>query len=140
MAFEAVRSISLTPPTGAIPARRAVVINSSGEVALAAANASPAGITLEASPDSATAGVTTLEAQAAIPVALLDGAKIEVEANAAIALGARVAVAGTGADAGRVDDTASGAGVRYIGFALNATSAAGEVCTVLCAPEIGSAA
>ena len=130
MPFEAVRSVSLTPPTGLIPARRGVTVNSSGELALAAANSTPVGITLEESPSGSTV---------AIPVALLDGAKIEVEANAAIALGSDVAMAGTTTDAGRVDDTAAGVSVRYIGKALNATSAAGEVCTVLTASQIGVA-
>ncbi len=131
MSFEAVRTVTLTPVSTLVPARRGVTINSSGFVALAAANTTPDGITLEESP---------ADSQVAISVALLDGAKVEMEAGAAIANGAAVAIVGSGATAGRIDDTASGTTIRYIGKALNAASAAGEVVTVLTTKEAGFAA
>lgn len=128
--FEAVRSVTLPVASASvIPARRAVTIDGNGQIVLAAANATPVGITLEASASGESA---------AIPVALLDGSKIEIEAGAAVALGAKVAVVGVGADAGRVDDVAAGAAVRYIGVALNA-AAAGQVVTIMSASDIGLA-
>lgn len=122
MAFESVRSVSLTPVSSLIPARRFVSVTTNGAIDLTAANADAIGITLEESPN---------ESQVAIPVALLDGAKIEVEANAAITAGAAVAAAGTSGDAGRADDTGAGANVTHLGYALEAASAAGDIITVL---------
>lgn len=130
MAFEAARSVTLIPVSTLIPRGRGVTIDSSGNAALATANTTPVGITLEESP---------ANSQVAISVALLDGAKVEVEAGAAIARGARVAMAGAGADAGRADDTASANTVRYFGVALEAATAAGQIITVLTAKDAGLA-
>ena len=122
MAFDAVRSISLTPVTTLVPARRFVSMTTNGEITLTAANADAVGITLEESP----AGDQTK-----IPVALLDGARIEVESNAGIAAGAAVAAAGTSGDAGRADDTAAGASVTHLGYAEEAATAAGQIITIV---------
>lgn len=122
MAFDAVRSVSLIPVSTAIPQRRLVTITTDGEITLATAAGDAIGVTLEAS---------AANSQVAIPVALLDGARIEIEANAAITAGSAVAVAGTSGDAGRVDDTAAAANTRWIGYAVTAASAAGEVVDVI---------
>lgn len=131
MTYEAVRTISVTPQSALLPARRAVTINSSGEAILATANATPVGITLEESP---------ANEQNAIPIALLDGAIVEIESGSTtIAVGDNIAIAGASADAGRANDTAAGTTVRYIGVALSAASAAGQVVSVLTATQVGFA-
>lgn len=123
MTFNAVRSISLPVASATVIAqRRFVDIDSNGQAVLATASADAVGISLEASASGDTV---------AIPVALLDGAIVEVEAGAAVTRGAPVAAAGTLLDAGRADDTAAGAAVRHLGTALDAATAAGEVIRVI---------
>lgn len=132
MSFENVRSISATPVSATlIPARRFVTVTTAGEVTLATASGDAIGISLEASP---------ANSSVVIPVALLDGAKIEVEANAAIAAGTPVAAAGAGADAGRADDTTAAVTVKFLGYALTAAGAAGEVITIIGSKSAGFAA
>ena len=116
MAYEAARSISLIPVSTAIGQRLFVTLNSSGNVALPAANGHAVGITLE---DSANGD------QEAIPVALLDGSKVEVIAGGTVAIGAFV---GAAADGQAVAVTA--AGNRALGIALTAGTD-GQVMTIL---------
>lgn len=122
MAFESVRAITMTPVSTLVPAHRFVSVGTNGAIDLTAANGDSVGITLEESP---------ANSEVPIPVAVLDGGKIEVEANAAIAAGAAVAAAGTSGDAGRADDTAAGAGVTHLGYALEAATAAGDIITIV---------
>lgn len=131
MTFEKVRSVTLTPNSAAIPARRFVSITTNGEITLATATADAVGVSLEAS---------AANDQTPIPVALLDGGKVEVEANAAVAAGAPIAAAGASADAGRADDTAAGVTVKHLGYSLTAAAAAGEVITVLTSKLAGFSA
>ena len=116
MAYEAARSISLIPVSTAIGQRLFVTLNSSAQVALPAANGNAVGVTLEASADGD---------QQAIPVALLDGAKVEVIAGGTVAIGALVAAAADGQAV-----AASGATTRALGIALTA-GADGQVMTIL---------
>ena len=131
MAYEAVRSVTVTPVSTLVPRGRGVTINSNGEAVLAAVNATPVGITLEES----AAG-----SQTPISIGLLDGALIEIEANSTITRGARVAMAGASADAGRIDDTAAANTVRYIGIAMDAATTGGVMVSVLTTKEAGFAA
>lgn len=116
MSFEAFRSISLIPGD-VVAQRRFVIIEAgTGEVVQAGANAEAVGISLEAA---------AAANDPAIPVALLDGAKVEVEAGAAVALGADV----TSDAAGKA--VAATVGQRVLGFALTAAAADGEVITIV---------
>ena len=116
MAYEATRSISLIPVSTAIGQRLFVTLNSSGNVALPAAGGLAVGITLEASADGD---------QQAIPVALLDGAKVEVIAGGTVAIGALVEAAADGQAV-----TGGGATDRALGVALTAGTD-GQVMTIL---------
>ena len=116
MAYEATRSISLTPVATAIGQRLFVNLNSSGTVELTAANGNAVGVTLEASP---------ANDQVAIPVALLDGSKVEVIAGGTISVGGLVAAAADGQAV-----AATGATTRALGVALTA-GADGQVMTIL---------
>ena len=116
MAYEATRSVSLTPVATAIGQRLFVTLNSSGNVALTAANGHAVGVTLEASP---------ANDQVAIPVALLDGSKVEVIAGGTVAVGSFV---GAAADGQAV--AVSAATNRALGIALTAGTD-GQVMTIL---------
>jgi hypothetical protein len=118
MAFESNKTITLLPVVANVINRfRFVSILAAGLVDETVANADAVGVSQE---DSLAA------ASVAIPVMLLDGGKIEVEAGAAVTAGARIMSDATG----RCID-ATGATARVLGFALNATSAAGEVVTIV---------
>lgn len=67
-----------------------------------------------------------------IPVAVLNGGKIDVESGAAITVGARVMSDATGRAI-----TATGATARVLGIALETSGAAGQVITVLAKPASG---
>lgn len=116
MAYEATRSISLIPVTTAIGQRLFVTLNASGNAALPAAGAHCVGVTLEASADGD---------QEAIPVALLDGSKVEVIAGGTVAIGALVEAAADGQAV-----AAAGATDRALGVALTAGTD-GQVMTIL---------
>lgn len=118
MTFQSARAISLNPVVAnVINQRRFVSIQSSGLVDETALNADAIGVSLEQS--------LANESQA-IPVALLDGAILEVEASTAVTQGARVA-----SDAvGRAVD-AAGATTRVLGIALDAAAATGDVIRIL---------
>lgn len=116
MAYEATRSISLTPVATAIGQRLFVTLNSSGNIALTAANGNAVGVTLEESP---------ANSQVAIPVALLDGSKVEVIAGGTITVGGLVAAAADGQAV-----AATGATTRALGIALTAGTD-GQVMTIL---------
>ena len=116
MAYEATRSISLIPVSTAIGQRLFVTVDSSGNAALPTAGGLAVGVTLEASP---------ANSQVAIPVALLDGAKMEVIAGGTISIGSLVEAAADGqAVAG------GGATDRALGVALTAGTD-GQVMTIL---------
>ena len=116
MAYEATRSISLIPVSTAIGQRLFVALNSSGNVALPSAGAHCVGVTLEASP---------ANSQVAIPVALLDGSKVEVIAGGTVAIGALVEAAADGQAV-----AAAGLSDRALGTALTAGTD-GQVMTIL---------
>ena len=67
-----------------------------------------------------------------IPVAILNGGKVDVEAGAVVTVGARVMSDATGRAI-----TAVGATARTLGWALNTTGAAGEMITVLASKAAG---
>ena len=84
--YEIARSISMNPTqTEAISQSRFLQLVSGGTVQHATSSVAGAqaivGISVESSPDSDVAGVDAKQAAAAIPVAVLDGAKIPVEAG-----------------------------------------------------------
>lgn len=115
--FEKARSISLQAATGAdIPQYRFVGAGANG-IALSAEGADSVGISLEMYDDSEhTAG----NASNVIPVAVLDGAKLMVEAGAAVTAGQAVA-----ADAEGRAIAATGT-ARVLGYAIEAAAKAGE--------------
>ncbi len=117
MAFESNKTITLLPVVANVINKfRFVTIESGGLVDETTAAADAVGVSQEES--LATASV-------AIPVMLLDGGKIEVEAGATVTSGARVMSDATG----RVID-ATGATARVLGFALNG-GAVGEAITIV---------
>ena len=123
--YEKVRSLTRTPVTGVVRANRFVEVTSAGAIQeVGSVGGDSVGVLLEASGDGSTSSVS---------IGLLDGARIPVEAGAAITLGARVM-----ADAqGRVI-TAVGANARVLGYADEAASAAGELITVLTSRASGT--
>lgn len=123
MAYEAVRSISLKPVAAEIQARRFVTLARDGANAGLVVYQSGVddtfdiiGITLESSP---------LGVQAAMPVALIDGARIELEASEAIAPGSRVRSDGLGRAINAATDR------RTLGYALTRSAQAGEFITIM---------
>lgn len=103
--FEANRAITMTPvAANLINQRRFVSVVTAGEVDETTAAGDAIGVSLEAS--AAAADLT-------IPVSLLDGSKVEVEAGATVVAGVRVM-----SDAvGRVI-TATGATARVLGWSI----------------------
>lgn len=122
MSFEAVRSISLTPGS-VISARRFVTLAADGKIDHTGNTLDAQGVSLEAA---------AADAGPAIPVALLDGSKLEVESGAAVAVGARVMSDATGRAI-----TAVGATARVLGVALTISGGAGQVITILSGPAAG---
>lgn len=120
--FEAVRSVTLT--LGATVAQgRFVEINSAGKAIQGAAAANDVvGVSLEA-------GIL----DEVIPVALMDGAKVRMEAGAAVTLGAALNTDSVGRC---VDD--AGVLARIQGYALEAAAGVGEFITVLLAKGSGN--
>lgn len=119
--FESVRPVSLeSQPNVAITQRRFVVMTSTG-ITLAGAAAEAVGIALETFAAQG-AGITRT-----VPVALLDGAKIEVEASAAIAVGANIGVAANGKARTAVTND------PIMGVALTASAADTQIITILSA-------
>ena len=123
MPYQAARSISLPCDAGQdLPQRRFCGHSATGLVLGPDQGASTAGVSLETYDDSEFAldGASNV-----IPVALLDGAVLEVEASAeAITVGAAIT-----ADAAGQAKLANAAGDVVLGYALNATAAAGEIVT-----------
>ena len=121
MPFESVRPVTLnSQPNVAITQRRFVIYTSTG-LALAGAAAEAIGVAMESFAAGGT-GITN-----PVPVALLDGAKIEVEASAAIAVGANVGVAANGKARTAVTSD------PIMGIALSAPGADGQMMTILSA-------
>ena len=117
MAFESNRTITLLPVVANVVNRfRFVSVLSGGLVDETLANADAVGVSQEDS--AATASV-------AIPIMLLDGGKIEVEAGATVAAGVRVMSDSTGRAI-----TATGATARVLGFSLNGADV-GEALTIV---------
>ena len=122
MSFEATRSISMQAASGAdIGQRRFVTLGANG-IAQSGANEEAHGVALEPYDDSEFANDN---ASRTIPVALLDGAKIEVEAGAAVTAGDFVT-----SDANGQAVTAT-TGQRILGQAFSAAGAANEVLTIV---------
>lgn len=117
MSYESNRTITLLPVVANLINRhRFVAIVASGLVDESTAAGDAVGVTDEES--AATASV-------AIPVKLLDGGKIEVEAGATVAAGVRVMSDATGRAI-----TATGATARVLGFSLNGADV-GEALTIV---------
>lgn len=126
MPFEATRSISMQPAAAAlVRARRFVALGTAGTISEAGDGVDVAGVALEESPNSSTAGVDAQQAAAAISVGLIDGSKIEIEAGEAIAIGDDIA----SDSQGRAKTSASGDYIQ--GKALTAAAAAGEIITFI---------
>lgn len=124
MPFESARAVTL-PIGAAINQYRIVTVDTSGEAVEAAAGAdNVVGVTLE--------GVTTAQfdsgdGQVTVPVAVLDGSKLRIEASAAISVGDVVGAAA----AGEARTAVTGDGI--VGIALEASAAQGDIITVLTA-------
>ena len=117
MSFESNKTITLKPVVAnVINSFRFVSILAGGLVDETLANADAVGVSQEAS---------AAAASVAIPVMLLDGGKIEVEAGATVTSGARIMSDATG----RCID-ATGATARVLGFALNGADV-GEAITIV---------
>lgn len=121
--MENTRSLTLTPVATAVAQLRFVSFDSNGTVGLTGSGVDAIGISLEAS---------AADTQVAIPVALLDGAILEIESGAAVAVGDRVMSDATGRAI-----TATGATARVLGFATTASSAAGEFISIIARPAAG---
>ena len=122
--FESNRSITLTPVTAnLINQNRFVAIGANGEVDESTAASDSVGVSLEAS--AAASG-------AVIPVAILDGSKVEVVAGAAVAAGVRVMSDATGRAV-----TATGATARVLGWSVTASANADEVITIVSSKASG---
>ena len=117
MSYESNRTITLLPVVAnVINKHRFVAIVAAGLVDEAVSAGDAVGVTDEAS--AATASI-------AIPVKLLDGGKIEVEAGATVAAGVRVMSDATGRAI-----TATGATARVLGFSINGADV-GEALTIV---------
>lgn len=117
MSYESNKSITLLPVVAnVINAHRFVSILSGGLVDETTAAADAVGVSQDES---------LANASVAIPVMVLDGGKIEVEAGATVAAGVRVMSDATGRAI-----TATGATARVLGFTLNGGDA-GEALTIV---------
>ena len=135
MTYEKVRSVSLEvlAATADIPQRRFVTYVATNGLSLPATagdSVDIVGVTLEAYDDSeADLG----RAATMIPVGLLDGAKIEVEAGAAIAVGVTVIAANDGravASTTTAGGTTPAGEYQELGVVVEAAGAAGEIATI----------
>lgn len=120
--FQNARAISLICAAVAIPANRFVRPSSTG-IILATLGADAVGVSLEEYVQTAFAAGL---ASNVIAVAQLDGAKLMIEAGAAIALGAAVMSSANGRAI-----TAVTTGSNILGYALEAAAAAGEFIQVV---------
>ena len=117
MAFESNNTITLLPVVAnVINKHRFVSVLANGLVDETLANADAVGVSQESS---------AAAASVAIPIMLLNGGKIEVEAGATVTAGARIMSDATG----RCID-ATGATARVLGFALNGADV-GEAITIV---------
>ncbi|WP_299085076.1 capsid cement protein [uncultured Paraglaciecola sp.] len=124
MTQELLQNITMTPvAANVINKNRFVAVVTAGEVDESIAAGDSIGVSQEAS---AAASATP------IPVAILNGGKVDVEAGAIVTVGARVMSDATGRAI-----TATGATARVLGIALNTTGAAGEMITVLASKAAG---
>ncbi len=127
MTVQSPRSITLDVAAATVLTRRRfVTVNASGNAASPAANGDAVGIVLEDSGNGDTA---------AVPVAVLDGAVLEVEASGAIAAGAPVA-----SDADGKAAAAAGTTTRVLGYAKTAASADGDIMEIVASKAGGFAA
>ncbi len=123
MAFESNKTITLLPVVANVINKfRFVSIEAGGLVDETTAAADAVGVAQEES---------LAAASIAIPVMLLDGGKIEVEAGATVTAGVRVMSDATG----RVID-ATGATARVLGFSLNGGSV-GQAITIVSQKQAG---
>lgn len=117
MSYESNKTITLLPHVAnVVKKHRFVSILATGIVDETLSAADAVGVSQE---ESAAASAV------AIPVMLLDGGKIEVEAGATVAAGVRVMSDATGRAI-----TATGAAARVLGFSLNG-AAIGEALTIV---------
>lgn len=119
MTLEAARSISLIPQVAFVPARVFVAFDANGHIQ-PAPNGDAVGVSLEASPDGM---------QSPIPIAPLDGAKLEVVAGAAVLPGVPVTADAQGRAIALVPGTTATA--RGLAYAITRADAAGEVLDVV---------
>lgn len=118
MTYQSARAITLTPITAnLINQRRFVSLLATGVIDETTAAGDAVGVSLDES---------DANDSVPIPVAVLDGGVVEVEAGAAVTQGARVMSDATG----RAID-ATGATARVLGFALDSSTGAGEVIRVI---------
>ena len=124
MTQELLQNITMTPvAANVINKNRFVSVVADGEVDETLSGIDAIGVSQEAS--AAASAVP-------IPVAILNGGKVDVEAGAVVTVGARVMSDATGRAI-----TAVGATARTLGWALNTTGAAGEMITVLASKAAG---
>ena len=125
MTYEAVRTLTLKPVTAnVINARRFVnVVDTTDTVDESTAAGDAVGVSMFAS---------AAADSEVIAVALLDGAKMEVEAGAAFAVGDRLMSDATGRAI-----AATGATARVLGRALEASGAAGQIVTIVGQKDAG---
>jgi len=140
MPNESVRSISIPVATAAVIVQgHGVYIDTNGQ-ALQVTDGSaqfPVGIALEGR----VADTATVQDEQTVPVALFDGAKMEVVTGLAVALGDRVMVGDDGkfhpSDAATAGDTPAGT-YPLVGVALSVSAAEDEVITIVAAPNMGT--
>lgn len=124
MPNENARSISLIPvAANEILQNKFVAVGLSGFIDEATNAGDAVGISLERSPSTAQ---DAEQDDVAIPVALLDGAKLEIVAGATVQPGDRVMSDATGRAI-----IATGASSRVLGIALSAATAADEIITII---------
>lgn len=117
MSYESTRDLTLQPHVAnLVNKHRFVSLLSGGVVDETLANADAVGVSQESSPAANSA---------AIPVLLLDGGKVEVEAGATVAAGVRVMSDATGRAI-----TATGATARVLGISINGADV-GEALTIV---------
>lgn len=118
MATQGVVTVTMVPVSAAVAQRRFVEIDASGNVQQVGTSGNNAiGVSAQAS---------EANLQQAIPVAIFNGAIMEVEAGAAVARGADVMANATGKAI-----TAATTGSDILGIALTAAAADGEFVEVL---------
>lgn len=123
--FQNARAISLACAAAAIPANRFVRPSATGIILVGTSGQDAVGVSLEAYDHAAfVAG----NASNVIAVAQLDGAKLMVEAGAAIAAGAAIMSNATGKAI-----TAATTGSNILGYAVEAAAADGEMIQIIAA-------